>query len=169
MGLKTETGWMLVIHPVPTPNSSVQLPARFAPGRSAAPTATARTASATTTAAKTITATTAAEATGARFTRTRFVHRQSPATQFSAVEGRHCFIRIAIHRHLDKRKTPGLPCIPVLHNLNSIHLTIGGKGRIQILLCRLERNVPDIYILQGVLLRMLPCGRLFSRELISAG
>jgi hypothetical protein len=135
-----------------------ELPAGFAPGRPAA-TAAARTSTATaavsTAAAEPVPATTA-ESTGARFTRTRFVHRQSPAAQFGAVQRCHCLVRIGIHRHFDKSETARLPSVPILHDLHSIHLPICGKGRIQILLGRLERNVPDIDILQGVLLNLLP-------------
>jgi hypothetical protein len=114
-------------------------------------------------------ATTTAETAGTRFTRASFIHRKSSAAQLSAVQSGHRFIRIAIYGHFDECETPCLAGIPVLHNLNSIDLSVCGKGRIQILLCRLERNVPDIYVLQGVLLHMLPWGRLISRELISAG
>jgi hypothetical protein len=105
--------------------------------------------------AKPVPATTATAA-RARLARTRFVHRQSPPAQFGAVQCRHRFVRIGIHRHFDKRKTARLTCISVLHNLYSIHLAVCGKCRIQILLGSLERNVPDINVLQGVLLRRLP-------------
>ena len=97
-------------------------------------------------------ATTATEPTGARFPRTSFIDRQGPSTQLSAVQCCHRLVRVGINRHFDKRETTGLPCIPVFHYLYSVNLAICGKGRIQILLCRLERNVPDINILQGELL-----------------
>jgi hypothetical protein len=134
-----------------------KLPARFATRRPATTTAaTTRPAAATAvtaTATKTV-ATPAAttESTGTRFARAGFVYRERSAAQFGAVQGRHRFIRVPIHRHFHKRETASLACIPVLHNLYTIHLAICGKSRIQILLGRLERNVPDINILQGVLL-----------------
>jgi hypothetical protein len=98
----------------------------------------------------------ATTATSAGFAGTGFVYRQSAPAQFGAVQRRHRFIRIGIDRHFDKRETASLTCIPVLYDLYSIHLSVCGKGRIQILLGRLERNVPDINVLQGVLLRRLP-------------
>jgi hypothetical protein len=113
---------------------------------------------------------TAAESTGAGFARTGFIHRQSSATQLGAVQSCHGLVRIRIHRHFHKRETASLACIPVLHNLHTIHLAVCGKSRIQILLGRLERDVPDIDILQGVLLMFCRTGVLISsRELISAG
>jgi hypothetical protein len=117
------------------------------------------------------TATTAAgKPAGAGFARTRFVHRQSPAAQFGAVQRSHRLIRIAIYWHFDKREPSRLSRVSVFYDLYSIHLAVCGKGRIQILLSSLERNVPDIDVLQGVLLHVLPVGRvLISRGLISAG
>ncbi len=151
---------------------SQKLPARFATWRSAATTATtagSSAATAVTTAPKPI-ATAATESTGSRFARARFVYREGSATQFGAVQGCHRFIRIRIHRHFHKRETASLACIPVFHNLHAVHLAVSGKSRIQILLGRLERNVPDINILQGVLLMFCRTGMLVSsRELISAG
>jgi hypothetical protein len=123
-----------------------------------------------TTTAKPIATTAATESTGARFARAGFVYRERSATQFGAVQGRHCFICVPIHRHFHKRETASLACIPVLHNLHPVHLAVCGKCRIQILLGRLERNVPDINVLQGVLLMLCRAGKLISsRELISAG
>jgi hypothetical protein len=116
-----------------------------------------------------VAATTAAESAGARFARAGFVYRESPAAQFGAIQGRHGLIGVRVHRHLDKCEAASLTCIPILYNLYPIHLAICGKSRIQILLSRLERDVPDIDILQGVLLYFCPWGRLISRELISAG
>lgn len=159
------------------------LPAGFATRRSAATAATAtRTTAATTatagiTAASATTAAVAAKAATtaacARFTRTRFIHRQSPAAQLSAIQGRHRLIRIAVIRHFDKRKTARLSRFSVLHDLDALHLTVCGKCRIKILLGRLERNVPDINILQDVLLSWvqfgwLPFGQIDSQALISA-
>jgi hypothetical protein len=93
------------------------------------------------------------ESAGARFPWTRFIHRQSPSTQLGAIQRCHGFVRIRVDRHFDKRETPSLTRVSVLHNLYSIYLAISGKCRIQILLSRLERNVPDINVLQGVLLQ----------------
>jgi hypothetical protein len=95
----------------------------------------------------------ATKAPRARFPRTRFIHRQSPSPQLGAIQSRHGFVRIRIDRHFDKRETARLTRVSVLYNLYSIHLAISGKCRIQILLSCLERNVPDIDILQGVLLQ----------------
>jgi hypothetical protein len=114
---------------------------------------------------------TAAESTGARFARACFVDRERSATQFGTVQRRHRFICVRIHRHFHKRETASLARIPVFHNLHPVHLAVCGKSGIQILLGRLERNVPDINVLQGVLL-IIFCrtGTLISsRELISAG
>ena len=164
------------------------LPAGFATRRSATTAATATRTTATTTAtagvtaaSATTTAAVAAKATTAacaRFTRTCFIHRQSPAAQLSAIQGRHRLIRIAVIRHFDKRKTARLSCFSVLHDLDALHLTVCGKCRIKILLGRLERNVPDINILQDVLLSWvqfgwvqfgwLPFGQIDSQALISA-
>jgi hypothetical protein len=132
------------------------LPAGFAPGRSAttataARTTTAATAVPATTAARTIAAE-SATATRAGFPGPCFVYRQRSATEFRAVQSRHRLIRIAVYRHLDKSETARLPCISIFHNLNAIHLAVCGECRIEILLGRLERNVPDIDILQNVLL-----------------
>jgi hypothetical protein len=153
------------------------LPTRLTPRRPSTTTATTTGPSAATPAVTAATAkpvaaaaTTAAKTTSAWFARARFIHRQSSPTQFGAIQCRHRLIRIRIYGHLDKRKTASLTCIPILHNLHSIHLAVCGKCRIQILLRRLERNVPDINILQGVLLlKFCRSGRLISRELISAG
>jgi hypothetical protein len=121
--------------------------------------------------AKPIAATTATtETAGTGFPRASFVYCQRPSTQLCTVQSGHCFIRIGVNGHFDKRETPSLPSVPVFHDLYSIYLTICGKSRIQILLCRLERNVPDINILQGVLLICCRCSRfVFMRELNSAG
>jgi hypothetical protein len=97
-----------------------KLPAGFAPGRSAATTATTAGASAATAASEPAAATTA----GARFPGPGFVHCQGPAPQFGAVQRSHGLIRIGIHRHFDKRETARLTCIPVFHDLHSIHLSI---------------------------------------------
>jgi hypothetical protein len=149
------------------------LPARFATRGSAATTtaagASATAAAVAATAKPVATATTTAESAGARFARTGFVHRQSPAAQFGAIQGSHSLIGIPIHRHFHERKTASLPCISVFHNLHPVYLAICGKSRIQILLSRLERDVPDIDVLQDVLLMVCRAGRLISRELISAG
>jgi hypothetical protein len=151
-----------------------KLPARFAPRGSATTTAATARASAATAVtaatAKPIATTAATEATGARFTRAGFVYRESSATQFGTIQGRHRFICVRIHRHFHKRESASLACIPVFHNLHPVHLAVSGKSRIQILLGRLERDVPDINILQGVLLMFCRTGMLVSsRELISAG
>jgi hypothetical protein len=158
----------------PPIGSPPKLPARFAARGSATTTAaTARTSAATavtSATAKPIATTAATESTGTRFARACFVHRERSATQFGPVQGRHCFICIPIHRHFHKRETARLACIPVFHNLHPVHLAVCGKSRIQILLGRLERNVPDINVLQGVLLIFCRAGKLISsRELISAG
>jgi hypothetical protein len=110
----------------------------------------------TATAAKPVPTAAASESTGAWFSGPGLVHRQSPAAQLRTVQGRHGLIRISIHGHFDECETTSLTCVPVLHNLHSIHLTVCRKGGIQILLGRLERNVPDINVLQGVLLNSLP-------------
>jgi hypothetical protein len=104
-------------------------------------------------AAEPVTAATTAEPTSTRFARASLVYRQSPSTKLGTVQGRHSFIRIGVYRHFDEGETTSLPCISVLHNLNPVDLAVCGKCRIQILLCGLERDVPDINILQGVLLR----------------
>jgi hypothetical protein len=122
----------------------------------------------TATAAKPVSAATA-ESASARFARACFVHRQSPATQLRAVQGSHGLIGIRIYRHFHERKTASLTRIPVFHNLHSIHLAVCGKSRIEILLGCLERNVPDIDILQGVLLMFCLMGKLVPIGLISAG
>jgi hypothetical protein len=119
--------------------------------------------------AEAVAATAAAESTGAGLARPGFIYGQSPAAQFGAVQSRHGLVRIRVYRHFHKRETASLACIPILHDLYSIHLPVCGKSRIQILLCRLERDVPDIDVLQGVLLIFCRSGRLISRELISAG
>jgi len=143
------------------------LPAWFATGRSAAATATTARTPTTTAAAEAVATATPARA---RFPWTGFVNRQGAPSQLGAVERRHRFIRIGIHRHFDKRESASLPCIPVLHDLYSIHLSVCGECRIQILLGRLERDVPDINVLQGVLLNLLPLRQVdFKRGLISAG
>jgi hypothetical protein len=108
--------------------------------------------------------TTAAESTGARFARPRFIDRQSPAAQFGSVQSCHGLVRIRIYRHFHKRETASLTRIPILHNLYSIHLPVCGKSRIQILLGRLERDIPDIDVLQGVLLIFCRSGRLISKR-----
>ena len=75
-------------------------------------------------AAATAEAVPATAATRARLPRTGLVHCQSAPAQFGAIQRRHRFIRIGIHRHFDKRETASLTCIPVLDNLYSIHLSI---------------------------------------------
>ncbi len=152
------------------PRCGQELPAGFATRRSAtAATTGASTATAVTATAKPI-ATATTESTGTRFTRAGFVYRERSATQFGAIQRRHRFIRIRIDRHFHKRKTASLARIPVLYDLHSVHLAVSGKGRIQILLGRLERDVPDINVLQGVLLMFCRRGVLVSSsELISAG
>jgi hypothetical protein len=102
--------------------------------------------------AEPVTASTA-EPTSTRFARASLVYRQSPSTKLGTVQSRHGFVRIGVYRHFDERETASLPCISVLYDLNPVDLAIRGKCRIQILLCGLERDVPDINILQGVLLR----------------
>jgi hypothetical protein len=111
--------------------------------------------------------TAAAESTGAGFARPGFIYRQSPAAQFGAVQSSHGLVRISIYRHFHKRETASLTRIPILHNLYSIYLPVCGKSRIQILLGGLERDVPDIDVLQGVLLIFcIFCrsGRLISKR-----
>jgi len=161
--------------------TSQNLPARFAPGRPAtAATATTGTTAATAaaipaaaTSARTIAAKSTAAA-RARLTWPSFVYCKCPSTQFRTIQGCHCFIRITVHGHFYKGETTRLPGIPVLHNLNAIHLAVCGKGRIEVLLGSLERNVPDINILQDVLLLCVNrhrrrTHRLVSKALISAG
>jgi hypothetical protein len=134
------------------------LPAGFAPGPATTAATAART-SAAATAAEAVTAATATESAGARLARPRFIYRQSTPAQLSAVQRRHGFIRIRIHGHLDERETARLTRVPVFYNLHSIHLAVCRKCGIEILLCRLERNVPDINVLQGVLLLCCPLGQ----------
>lgn len=100
------------------------LPARFAPWRSATTAATAAWAPTTTAVTAAAKAIPAAPATRARFPRTGFVYRQCPPTQLGAVQGRHGFIGVGIHRHFDKSETSSLTGIPVFYNLHSIHLAI---------------------------------------------
>jgi hypothetical protein len=134
------------------------LPARFAPrGSSATATTTAGTTATTAVTATTAKAIAAAAtestaATCARFARAGLVNGKRPATQFGAVKCCHCFVCVGIRRHFYKRKTTRLSCFSVFHNLNPVHLAICGKRRVEILLCSLERDVPDINILQDTLL-----------------
>jgi hypothetical protein len=116
----------LLLHQRQAKPPTLPLPARFAPGRSAAPATATAGASAATTAvtATTAEAVPATTATRARLARTGLVHGQSPPAQFGAIQRRHRFIRIGIHRHFDKRETASLTCVPVLDNLYSIHLSI---------------------------------------------
>ena len=119
------------------------LPARFAARGATAATTTTTGASAATavtaaTAKPIATTTAAAESTSARFARAGFVHRQSSAAELGAIQGRHRFIGIPVHRHFHKRKSASLPRIPILHNLHPVYLAVCGKCRIQILLSRLE-------------------------------
>jgi hypothetical protein len=127
-----------------------RLPARFAPG-SAATTPATRSSAAS--AAKAIAAAPAKSTpAAARFAGTSLINGKSASTQLRAVERFHGFIRVRVYRHLDKSETARLAGFPVLYNLHPIHLSICGKRRIEILLSRLERDVPDINILQGLLL-----------------
>jgi hypothetical protein len=131
---------------------AVLLPARFATAiaattRSATATRTSATA-ATAEAIATAAAKSAATATLARLTRTSFIHCQSAATHIRAVQSCHGFIRLGIVQHFNKCETTGLTRVAILHDLYPIHLSVCGKRGIKILLGSLERNVPDIYILQ---------------------
>jgi hypothetical protein len=136
------------------------LPARLAPpvpttARAAGPVAaTAATVTSATSpvAAPSGTVTAAART---RLTRPGFVHGESSAADIGPVERFDCFVRFGRVYHFHKRKSTGLSRIPILHNLNPVNLPVGRKRGIEILLSRLERDVPDIYILQVVLLKLL--------------
>lgn len=137
------------------------LPARLAPpvpttaraaGPVAAPSATAVTSAASPVAAPSATVTAAART---RLTRPGFVHGESSAADIGPVERFDRFVRFGRVYHFHKRKSTGLSRIPILHNLNPVNLPVGRKRGIEILLSRLERDVPDIYILQVVLLKLL--------------
>jgi hypothetical protein len=150
------------------------LPARFATAI-AATTTTARTVPAAATAAEAVPATTTiTTAAGTWLAGFGLIHSESTAANVSAVQRFDGFIRLCRIHHLYERETTRLACIAVLHNLNPVNLSVGRKRGVEILLGRLERNVPDINILQGVLLTMLPAKNNrrqvnFKPELISAG
>jgi hypothetical protein len=136
-----------------------KLPARFAPGRSSTTPATAARPAAATSAVTAAKPVPAAKSTCARFPWASFVHCQSPSAQFSAIQSRHGFVRIRIYRHFHKSETASLARISIFHNLHSVYLAVCGKSRIQILLGGLERDVPDINVLQGELLNFCRNGR----------
>jgi hypothetical protein len=124
-----------------TEQIKAELPARFA----APTTASARAA----TAASVVTAT----ATGSTpwFARLCFIHFHGATIEFRAVERLYCTIRFRIHRHLNECETPRLPRLSVLNDLHAIDLTVCGECRTQILFRSLERDVPDVNVLQTLL------------------
>ena len=75
-----------------------------------------------------------------------------PASQIRAVERFHRGVRGRIVHHFHESETARLPGIPVLHDLHPLYLSVCGKRRVEVLFGGLERNVPDVYILQSVLL-----------------
>ena len=139
------------------------LPARFAPAIAAA-TATAAAGASTTTAAPAAepipaTATAESAATLARFARTSFVDGKSAAAHIGAVQSCHGFICLGIVRHLDKCETTGLSRVAVFYDLYPIHLSVCGERGIKILLGSLERNVPDVNVLQKLTPSLVAAGR----------
>jgi hypothetical protein len=130
--------------------SGTRLPARLAPpiAPSAATASTAAGTSTSTAAAKTV-ATASTAATGTRFAWPRLIHGQRPSTHIGAIERRHGLVGLGIVRHLYECETTGLPRVTIFYDLYPIHLTICGERGIKILLGSLERDVPDVNILQS--------------------
>jgi hypothetical protein len=126
------------------------LPAGFAPAIAATATTTAGT-SATAATAKAIAAATAEStaATLAGLARTSFVYGQGTATHVGTVEGFHSLIGLGVISHFHECETTGLARVAILYDLYPVHLSIGGKRGIKILLGGLERDVPDVDILQS--------------------
>ena len=92
--------------------------------------------------------------------RTRFVHVQGASTNLSAIECRDGFLSVLRARHLHEAEAARAPRVPIRHDADPVHLSIGGKKLAQFILRGIEVEVANENVLQAdaPILRYLSVG-----------
>ena len=111
------------------------------PAWSATAVSTAASAATTTTAVAAETTTTAALRLG-----TRFIYVESTAVHFGAVELHDGCFGIALFRHFDEGEAARLAGVPIRYDVHTLDITVLLKSRQQVVLSRLETEVPHEYV-----------------------